>query len=118
MKPTFIVLAVLSYGLCWGQASDDCKANALNIPEAKYPCVYPDGRAILRPADRWRHGGGPIDHDLLWIGMAKQRYRNPRAGRRVLPAEGCAARPRERAVVLLQGDCEVAAVLRLRAAGL
>ena len=48
MKPTFIVLAVLSYGLCWGQASDDCKANALNIPEAKYPCVYPDGRAMFR----------------------------------------------------------------------
>src|ERR1039457_3497251 len=48
MKPTFIVLAVLSYGLCWGQASDDCKPNALNIPEAKYPCVYPDGRATFR----------------------------------------------------------------------
>src|ERR1035441_9912519 len=48
MKPTFIVLAVLSYGLCWGQASDDCKANALNIPEAKYPCIYPDGRALFR----------------------------------------------------------------------
>src|ERR1039457_1322457 len=48
MKPTFIVLAVLSYGLCWGQASDDCKANAFNIPEAKYPCVYPDGRAMFR----------------------------------------------------------------------
>jgi enterochelin esterase family protein len=47
MKSTFI-LAVLSCGLCWGQTADDCKPSALNIPEAKYPCVYPDHRAMFR----------------------------------------------------------------------
>jgi enterochelin esterase family protein len=27
---------------------DDCKPSALNIPQAKYPCVYPDKRAMFR----------------------------------------------------------------------
>jgi enterochelin esterase family protein len=48
MKPAFFVLAVLTCGLCWGQATEGCKPSALNIPEAKYPCVYPDGRAMFR----------------------------------------------------------------------
>ena len=30
------------------QAPDDCKPSVLNIPEAKYPCVYPDRRAMFR----------------------------------------------------------------------
>ena len=47
MKST-ILLAALSCGFCWGQAADDCKPSALNIPEAKYPCVYPDARAMFR----------------------------------------------------------------------
>ena len=47
MKATYI-LAALSCAVCWGQAVDDCKPNALNIPEAKYPCIYPDNRAMFR----------------------------------------------------------------------
>ena len=43
-----LILAALSCGLCWGQAAEDCKPSALNIPEAKYPCVYPDNRAMFR----------------------------------------------------------------------
>jgi enterochelin esterase family protein len=30
------------------QTPADCKPSALNIPEAKYPCVYPDKRATFR----------------------------------------------------------------------
>ena len=43
-----LILAGLGCALCWGQAADDCKPNPLNIPEAKYPCIYPDGRALFR----------------------------------------------------------------------
>jgi len=42
------IIAALGCGLCWGQAPDDCRPSALNIPEAKYPCVYPDNRAMFR----------------------------------------------------------------------
>ena len=42
------VLAFLGSSLCWGQADTDCKPSALNIPEAKYPCVYLDNRATFR----------------------------------------------------------------------
>ncbi len=42
---TFVLLVS---GLCSGQAADECKPSALNIPGAKYPCVYPDGRATFR----------------------------------------------------------------------
>jgi enterochelin esterase family protein len=49
MRLTFI-LAVLGCGLCWGQAADDCNPSALNIPEAKYPCVYSDNRVTFRAA--------------------------------------------------------------------
>jgi hypothetical protein len=38
----------LDCALCWGQAAEDCKASVLNIPEAKYPCIYPDNRAMFR----------------------------------------------------------------------
>jgi enterochelin esterase-like enzyme len=44
------MLAALSCGLCWGQSADDCKPNLLNIPEAKYPCVYSNNRAMFRVA--------------------------------------------------------------------
>jgi enterochelin esterase-like enzyme len=56
MKSTFI-LAALASGLCWAQSgaqspsaagAGDCKPSALNIPEAKYPCVYSDHRAMFR----------------------------------------------------------------------
>ena len=43
-----LILAVLGCAACWGQAPTDCKPNPLNIPEAKYPCVFPDGRAMFR----------------------------------------------------------------------
>jgi enterochelin esterase family protein len=49
MKLTF-TLAVLSCGLCWGQAADDCKPSTLNIPGAQYPCVYSDNRVTFRLA--------------------------------------------------------------------
>ena len=47
MKLAF-VLAAVSCGLCWGQAADVCAPSALNIPEAKYPCIYQDHRAMFR----------------------------------------------------------------------
>jgi len=47
MKATLILVA-LGCTLCWGQAAEDCKPSVLNIPEAKYPCVYPDNRAMFR----------------------------------------------------------------------
>jgi enterochelin esterase-like enzyme len=47
MKSIF-VLAALACSVCWGQTSGDCKPSALNVPEAKYPCVYPDHRAMFR----------------------------------------------------------------------
>jgi len=34
--------------MAWAQAPSDCKPNTLNIPEAKYPCLYPDNRAMFR----------------------------------------------------------------------
>jgi enterochelin esterase-like enzyme len=41
-------IALLGCGLCWGQATDECKPSTLNIPGAQYPCVYPDHRAAFR----------------------------------------------------------------------
>jgi enterochelin esterase-like enzyme len=42
-------LVLLGCSFCWGQqAADECKPSTLNIPSAKYPCVYPDGRATFR----------------------------------------------------------------------
>ncbi len=43
-----IVFAPLFCCLCWGQTPDDCRPSSLNVPGAKYPCVYPDGRATFR----------------------------------------------------------------------
>jgi enterochelin esterase-like enzyme len=45
---SLLILAALGCGWCWGQAPADCKPSSLNIPEAKYPCVYPDNRAMFR----------------------------------------------------------------------
>jgi enterochelin esterase-like enzyme len=47
MKTT-LILAALICRLCLGQAAETCVPSALNIPEAKYPCLYPDHRAIFR----------------------------------------------------------------------
>ena len=47
---TSLTLAILSSGLCWGQAADDCKPSTLNIPGAPYPCVYADNRVMFRVA--------------------------------------------------------------------
>jgi enterochelin esterase family protein len=41
-------LALLGCGLCWGQATDECKPSSLNIPGAPYPCLYPDRRVAFR----------------------------------------------------------------------
>ncbi len=45
---TTLAMSILTCGLCWGQAADDCKPSTLNIPNAQYPCVYPDNRVAFR----------------------------------------------------------------------
>ena len=42
-----LALALLGSLACMGQAADECKPSTLNIPGAKYPCVYPDHRATF-----------------------------------------------------------------------
>ncbi len=42
----------LGCGLCLGQAPADCTPSPLNVAEAKYPCVYPDHRAMFRVVAR------------------------------------------------------------------
>jgi hypothetical protein len=32
----------------WAQSADECVLSALNIAEAKYPCLYADHRALFR----------------------------------------------------------------------
>src|SRR5512143_3519087 len=34
----------------WAQPPADCTPNALNIPGAPYPCVFPDNRVMFRVA--------------------------------------------------------------------
>jgi enterochelin esterase-like enzyme len=51
MKRAFFLAAVgwgLGCALSWGQATDVCAPSVLNVPDAKYPCVYPDHRAMFR----------------------------------------------------------------------
>src|ERR1035441_10891951 len=48
MNSTSVLLALCAAGLCWGQAPADCKPNPLNVPEAKYPCTFPDNRVMYR----------------------------------------------------------------------
>jgi hypothetical protein len=43
-----MMIALLSCRLCLAQATDECKPSTLNIPSARYPCVYPDHRATFR----------------------------------------------------------------------
>jgi len=43
-----VTLAALSCGLCWGDVAGDCVPSVLNVPAAKYPCVYSDHRAMFR----------------------------------------------------------------------
>ena len=45
-----VLLALLTCGLCWGQAPDDCKSSSLNIPGAPYPCVHTDRSVTFRVA--------------------------------------------------------------------
>jgi enterochelin esterase-like enzyme len=42
------LLALLGPALCWGQVPEDCRPSALNIPGARYPCVYSDRRVAFR----------------------------------------------------------------------
>jgi enterochelin esterase-like enzyme len=42
------VLAAVGARPCSAQSAGDCVPSALNIPEAKYPCLYPDHRALFR----------------------------------------------------------------------
>ena len=46
MKRAFF-LAAVGCGFIWGQAADVCTPSALNVPGAKYPCVYADHRAMF-----------------------------------------------------------------------
>ena len=46
----FLTLLVFAGGICSGQPAEECKPSSLNIPGAKFPCVYPDGRAAFRLA--------------------------------------------------------------------
>ena len=49
-SPVAAVVFLVAFGcqVSWGQTPGDCKPSALNIPEAKYPCLYPDNRATFR----------------------------------------------------------------------
>jgi enterochelin esterase-like enzyme len=40
--------AVLASQPSWAQAANDCKPSVTNIPESKYPCIYPDNRVLFR----------------------------------------------------------------------
>ena len=42
------MLAAFGASPAWAQSTDECVPSTLNIPEAKYPCVYPDHRALFR----------------------------------------------------------------------
>jgi hypothetical protein len=45
---TIIMLLLFCCQLGFGQVTDECKPSTLNIPSARYPCVYPDHRATFR----------------------------------------------------------------------
>src|SRR5262245_34533602 len=75
------VIAALSCAICWGQHPEDCKPSALNIPEAKYPCIFPDNRAMFRviapDAQKVRVSlGGGLEltkgPDGIWFGKTPQ----------------------------------------------
>src|SRR6478735_9101797 len=53
MKLTLValgILAALTPRPASAQAADTCVPSALNVAEAKYPCVYPDNRVLFRVA--------------------------------------------------------------------
>jgi enterochelin esterase family protein len=43
-----LALAAICCGLVFAQAVDICTPSVYNVPSAKYPCVYPDNRAMFR----------------------------------------------------------------------
>jgi enterochelin esterase-like enzyme len=52
-KPLLVSLfisAVCVGGPAWGQPPAECRPNALNIPNAPYPCISPDHRVTFRVA--------------------------------------------------------------------
>ena len=56
----FLTMIALAGGLCSGQAAEECKPSSLNIPGAKYPCVYPGWpRDVPRGGARGAEGTGP-----------------------------------------------------------
>jgi enterochelin esterase family protein len=79
MKKVFLMLA-LSCAVCWGQHPADCKPSSLNIPEAKYPCIFPDNRAMFRviapDAQKVRVSLGGLElakgPDGIWSGTTPQ----------------------------------------------
>jgi len=80
MKKTFII-AGLTCAFCWAQHPDNCKPSALNIPEAKYPCIFPDNRVMFRviapDAQKVRVSlGGGLEltkgPDGIWSGITAQ----------------------------------------------
>jgi enterochelin esterase family protein len=51
MRPIIItvgLLAALGCQTSWAQTPADCTPSVTNIPEAKYPCIYPDRRVLFR----------------------------------------------------------------------
>ncbi len=51
MKKTLLAavfVLVCMGGQAWAQPPADCTPNSLNIPNAPYPCLFPDNRAIFR----------------------------------------------------------------------
>jgi enterochelin esterase-like enzyme len=47
---TTFVCALCTTAPAWSQAPADCRPNALNIPNAPYPCILPDNRVTFRVA--------------------------------------------------------------------
>jgi enterochelin esterase-like enzyme len=43
-----VMLAALGARPAWAQSAEDCVPSARNVHEAKYPCLYPDHRALFR----------------------------------------------------------------------
>jgi enterochelin esterase-like enzyme len=78
MKPTLLLLAVGTVGLCSGQTPSDCKPSPLNVPEAKYPCIFPDNRVMYRViapnAQAVRVGNTTLTKgpDNIWSGTTAQ----------------------------------------------
>jgi enterochelin esterase family protein len=51
VKKTLLAAAFALACVCapaWGQPPADCKPNALNVPSAPYPCIFPDNRVMFR----------------------------------------------------------------------